>query len=156
MQPESPQEAHQLTFMRTEICFWRIADPEPGRQSDSCQEVYPSSSNMSATMHAGGNSTVGSLLLAWSRSFSNFGERAQALKFFGWSDATVGMPCSWTGITCDIGGLMLNFTDVGLAGEGLLVPPAQHQHAALWAPTHHWSQPFHQTCRSILRPQLLC
>ena len=64
---------------------------------------------------------MASLLLAWSRSFSNFGEQAQALKFFGWSDATIGMPCSWTGITCDIGGLLLQFTDSGLAGEGAQV-----------------------------------
>ena len=78
-------------------------------------------------MHAGGNSTVGNLLLAWSRSFSNFGERAGALNFFGWSDATVSMPCSWTGVVCDIGGLMLNFTDTGLAGEAILALPAQHK-----------------------------
>ena len=66
-------------------------------------------------------STVGNLLLAWSRSFSNFGERGQALKFFGWSDAIVGLPCSWTGVKCNPAELIPNFTDSGLAGEGALI-----------------------------------
>ena len=42
----------------------------------------------------------GQALLAWSRSFSNFAQAAQTQRFFGWSEATVNEPCSWTGINC--------------------------------------------------------
>ena len=42
----------------------------------------------------------GQVLLAFARSFTNFANTARAVRMFGWSDATVNEPCSWTGIVC--------------------------------------------------------
>ena len=68
--------------------------------------------------HAGGNSTVGNLLLAWSRSFVNFDEQAEQYGFFGWTNETASIPCSWSGITCYYDGTLriwLEYT--GMTGE---------------------------------------
>ena len=48
----------------------------------------------------GGTSTLGQALLAWSRTFSNFARTMRACRYFGWTQATVGEPCSWGGIEC--------------------------------------------------------
>ena len=65
----------------------------------------------------GGSQATGEALLAWSRSFSNFAQVAQIHRFFGWSEATLAAPCSWTGITCKQHGLVgLWLRDFGLLG----------------------------------------
>lgn len=73
---------------------------------------------------AGGNATVGNLLLAWTKSFSNFAEEAELWGLFGWTDETADIPCAWDVITCFDDGtlriwfentLALNGADVALA-----------------------------------------
>ena len=60
---------------------------------------------------------MGGLLLDWSQSFENFEERAEALQFFGWSNNTASIPCSWTGITCfDDGTLTIYLVNTSMKG----------------------------------------
>ena len=49
---------------------------------------------------AGGNSTWGEQLLAWSASFDNWDEVAAAQGEFGWRNETLAEPCLWTGVAC--------------------------------------------------------
>ena len=58
----------------------------------------------------------GQALLAWSSSFSSFGQVAAAQRFYGWSEATMGQPCSWQGIKCQDGLLSISLRYMGLAG----------------------------------------
>ena len=65
-------------------------------------------------LSAGGNTSQGELLLAWSRSFSTFDAFAQQRQLFGWTNATADIPCSWSGVSCSDSGLIyLGFLDDG-------------------------------------------
>ena len=57
------------------------------------------------------------LLLNWSKSFSNLAEVAQSAPLIGWSAASVNEPCSWTGIYCGAdGGFGISLRNLGLSG----------------------------------------
>lgn len=44
---------------------------------------------------------MGEALWAWSKSFSNFDHAGQGYYgWYGWSEATLAEPCSWSGILC--------------------------------------------------------
>lgn len=58
----------------------------------------------------------GQLLLNWTESFSNWQETFVNCRFFGWSQATLAMPCAWTGITCHGNNLAIELFLFGLNG----------------------------------------
>lgn len=63
-------------------------------------------------MLAGGNATVGNLLLTWSNSFSNFAEEAELWGLFGWTEETAGIPCAWDALHCyDDGTMRIEFEE---------------------------------------------
>ena len=74
---------------------------------------------------AGGTSAQGQALLAWSCTFSNFAATMEACRYFGWTEATVGEPCSWGGIGCSTDGMTfsLSLRNIGLQGRAFKACP---------------------------------
>ena len=70
--------------------------------------------------------SFGQALLNWTTAFSNFDQTAQDLRWFGWSQATVAEPCSWTGVSCTAqsAGLVLPL-ESGLTGRSLTLLAVQ-------------------------------
>ena len=44
---------------------------------------------------------MGAALLTWSKTFTNFNATMAACRYFGWTEASIGEPCSWGGINCN-------------------------------------------------------
>ena len=63
---------------------------------------------------------MGRLLLDWSRSFSNFDANLARAALFGWSNATIDIPCSWSGIICQEGHFSIVFMDDNATLNGKL------------------------------------
>ena len=61
----------------------------------------------------------GQALLKWTTAFPNFAQIAQDQRWFGWSQATVAEPCSWTGIACTAQSAQLKLPQSGLTGRVL-------------------------------------
>ena len=107
------------------------------------------------TCCTGGSRALGTLLLTWSKSFSNFAELAQSARLFGWSEASVNEPCSWTCIYCGAdGGLGISLRNLGLSGahgavENLAssVSPAR---GASWPA--YFARPHESKLQIVLRP----
>ena len=66
----------------------------------------------------GGPQSFGEALLTWTKSFTNWDEAGEEYYgWFGWSQATIAEPCSWTGIICWDQTASLWLQDWGLSGE---------------------------------------
>ena len=59
---------------------------------------------------------------------------AQAKQWWGWSTATLDVPCTWAGVTCEgwQGPLAITLGDSGLTGAGLHAVPTQGGLAACY------------------------
>ena len=63
--------------------------------------------------------SFGQALLNWTTAFPNFARIAQDQQWFGWSQATVAEPCSWTGVSCTAQSAELRLPRSGLTGRPL-------------------------------------
>ena len=57
------------------------------------------------------------MLLTWSQSFPNFQNVSATKHWFGWTNDTMAVPCTWTGVACASQCLDINLADQGLHGE---------------------------------------
>ena len=81
---------------------------------------------------------MGSLLLAWSRSFDNFDEQVELYSFFGWTNETASIPCSWSGILCyDDGTLRITLEYTGMTGRADAVGQPKARAWGLLLPNCH-------------------